>query len=74
MNDNEFRELRNDVTEIKIALKGYNGRRGLIQAHEALAKDYYGFKRKCLIVGGVILGGGGLTGGGIGIFKLLAGG
>ena len=68
-------QLQNDVTEIKVALKGYNGtEQGLIPAFEKHCKkdedfraDYYKFKRAVLAVFFTALGAGGLT---VGITKL----
>ncbi len=69
-------ELKEDVSEIKTALKGYNGNTGLIPAftehceHDALfRKDYYQFKRNVLIIFAFVLGTGTL---GVGIWQILA--
>lgn len=71
--DDKFEQLVEDVTEIKIALKGYNGYKGLCKSHEDLASDYYSFKRKCLLVFGLLVGAGVLTGGGYGVIQLMGG-
>ena len=71
--DDKLDQLAEDVTEIKIALKGYNGYPGLCKSHEDLASDYYSFKRKSLLVFGLLAGAGVLTGGGYGILQLLGG-
>ena len=71
--DDKFEQLVEDVTEIKIALKGYNGYKGLCKSHDDLASDYYSFKRKCLLVFGLLVGAGVLTGGGYGVIQLMGG-
>ena len=71
--DDKFEQLVEDVTEIKIALKGYNGYKGLCKSHEELAKDYYSFKRRALLVFGFMVGAGILTGGSIGIIQAMGG-
>jgi len=43
--DEKVDGLREDVSEIKVALKGYNGQKGLCERHDDLAKDYYRFKQ-----------------------------
>jgi hypothetical protein len=71
----ELEQLQKDVTEIKTALKGYNGsKQGLIPAFEEHCKsdekfraDYYKFKRACLAVFFTIIGASGI---GISITKL----
>ena len=67
-------KLVTDVTEIRIALKGYNGDQGLIavfQEHckqnKELATDYYKFKRACIGIFCFLVGSGTL---GFGIFKI----
>ncbi len=69
--DDKFEQLVEDVTEIKIALKGYDGYPGLCKAHEDLATDYYAFKRKSLLVFGFLVGAGILTGGTVGIIRAM---
>lgn len=71
--DDKLNQLAEDVTEIKIALKGYNGFQGLLESHKELAEDYYCFKRKCLLVFGLLVGAGVLSGGSIGIIQLMGG-
>ena len=68
----------NDITEIKIALKGYNGTQGLIPAftkhcenNECFQKDYYKFKRVVLAVFFFLLGSGVLGIGGVKIAEAL---
>ncbi len=65
--------LVGDVGDIKIALKGYNGKKGLCQDFSEhcendvkFRKDYYKFKRNILIVSAFVLGSGAL---GIGAVK-----
>ena len=71
--DEQLSQLVEDVTEIKIALKGYDGYPGLCKAHEDLAKDYYSFKRRALLVFGILVGAGILTGGSIRIIQAMGG-
>jgi len=71
--DEQLSQLVEDVTEIKTALKGYNGYPGLCKSHEDLASDYYSFKRKCLLVFGLLVGAGVLSGGGYGVIQLMGG-
>jgi len=71
--DDKLDQLAEDVTEIKIALKGYNGFPGLLGSHKELAEDYYSFKRKCLLVFGLLVGAGVLSGGGYGVIQLMGG-
>lgn len=71
--DDKFEQLVEDVTEIKIALKGYNGYKGLCKSHDDLASDYYSFKRRVLLVFGFMVGAGILTGGSIGIIQAMGG-
>jgi hypothetical protein len=71
--DEQLSQLIEDVSEIKTALKGYNGYPGLCKSHEDLAKDYYSFKRKSLLVFGFLTGAGILTGGSLGILQVLGG-
>jgi hypothetical protein len=71
--DDQLSELVENVTEIKTMLKGYNGYPGLCQSHEELAKDYYSFKRRVLLVFGFMVGAGILTGGSIGIIQAMGG-
>lgn len=71
--DEQLSQLIEDVSEIKTALKGYNGYPGLCKSHEDLAKDYYSFKRKSLLVFGFLTGAGILTGGSLGVLQLLGG-
>ncbi len=49
------------VSSIEQALKGYNGEHGqpgLCGQFDKLAKDYHQFKRRCLVVFGVLIGSG----------------
>lgn len=71
--DKTLEQLVEDVTEIKTALKGYNGYPGLCKSHEDLASDYYSFKRRALLVFGFMVGAGILTGGSIGIIQAMGG-
>jgi len=71
--DEQLSQLIEDVSEIRTALKGYNGYPGLCKSHEDLAKDYYSFKRKSLLVFGFLTGAGILTGGSLGVLQLLGG-
>ena len=71
--DEQLSQLIEDVSEIKTALKGYNGYPGLCKSHEDLAKDYYSFKRKSLLVFGFLTGAGILTGGSLGVLQILGG-
>ena len=71
--DEQLSQLIEDVSEIKTALKGYNGYPGLCKSHEDLATDYYAFKRRALLVFGFLVGAGVLTGSGFGILQLLGG-
>ena len=71
--DEKIEQLLEDVTEIKTLLKGYNGYKGLCKAHEELAQDYYSFKRKSLLVFGLLIGAGVLTGGSLGILQFMGG-
>ena len=70
--------LSRDIGDIKIALKGYNSHQGLIPMFEThciedrmLTKDYYNFKRKCMMVFCFLLGAGLLSGGGLALFNYL---
>ena len=71
--DEQLSQLIEDVSEIRTALKGYNGYPGLCKSHEDLAKDYYSFKRKSLLVFGFLTGAGILTGGSLGVLQILGG-
>ena len=71
--DEQLSQLIEDVSEIRTALKGYNGYPGLCKSHEDLAKDYYSFKRKSLLVFGFLTGAGILTGGSLGVLQLMGG-
>lgn len=71
--DKTLDQLVNDVTEIKTLLKGYNGYPGLCERHEELGRDYYAFKRRVLLLFGFMVGAGILTGGSVGLVKLLGG-
>jgi len=62
-------KLIEDVAEIKIALKGYDGNPGLAKRNDDLARDYYTFKRWCLGIFCFAVGSGTL---GFGIVKLLS--
>ena len=60
-----FDQMQKDITEIKTALRGFNGSRGLLEAFEdhceqynTLVKDFYNFKRICYTVFGVLVGSG----------------
>ena len=61
-------KLIEDVAEIRIALKGFGGNPGLTGRFEALAKDYFSFKRNCIGIFFFLVGSGVL---GLGIAKLL---
>lgn len=72
-------ELREEVSEIRTALKGYNGGQGLIPAFrehcerdEQFRKDYYSFRRRVLAVFFFLLGSGIFGAGGIKAFEYLA--
>ena len=71
--DDKLDQLVEDVTEIKTMLKGANGYKGLCKSHDDLASDYYSFKRKCLLVFGLLVGAGVLSGGGYGVIQLMGG-
>ena len=71
--DEQLSQLLEDVSEIKTALKGYNGYPGLCKSHKDLAEDYYSFKRRALLVFGFLVGAGILTGGSLGLLQLLGG-
>ncbi|MCK9525678.1 MAG: hypothetical protein M0R49_07090 [Limnochordia bacterium] len=71
--DEQLTQLIEDMSEIRTALKGYNGYPGLCESHRELAKDYYSFKRKSLLVFGFLTGAGILTGGSLGILQVLGG-
>ena len=62
-----------ETNSIAQVLKGYNGYKGLCKSHEDLAKDYYSFKRKSLLVFGFLTGAGILTGGSLGVLQLMGG-
>ena len=72
-------QLVTDLTEVKIALKGYNGTQGLIpaftkhcEANECFQRDYYKFKRTVLMIFFFLLGSGVLGVGGVKIAEVLA--
>jgi len=71
--DEQLSQLLEDVSEIKTALKGYNGYPGLCKSHKDLAEDYYSFKRRALLVFGFLVGAGILTGGSLGVLQLFGG-
>lgn len=56
--DEKLDSLVQDVSDIKIALKGYNGFKGLCDSHADLKKDYYLFKRNACIIAGIAIGSG----------------
>jgi hypothetical protein len=62
-----------ETNSIAQVLKGYNGFPGLLGSHKELAEDYYCFKRKCLLVFGLLVGAGVLSGGGYGVIQLMGG-
>jgi len=64
-----------EVSEIKTALKGYNGGTGLLKTFEQhcnqdreFRRDYFSFKRKVIAIFFFVLGSGGL---GFGVVKLV---
>jgi len=68
-------EMGKDISEIKVALKGYNGGLGLIPTFERHCEqdrdfhaDYYHFKRWCIGIFCFAVGSGAL---GMGALKLL---
>jgi hypothetical protein len=65
--EDKIDNLINDVTEIKTALKGYNGQSGLCEEHSKLKDDFYSFRRAVLVMLGVLVGSGVLS---VGIFEL----
>jgi hypothetical protein len=71
----QINEIQTDVTEIKIALKGYNGNTGLLPAFRdhcvseaVFRKDFYSFRRRCFIFLGIVLGSG--AGAGVGLSQI----
>ena len=54
----EKNELKDQINRMEIALLGYDGHLGLCAEFDKLAKDYYGFKKNCLIVFGILIGSG----------------
>jgi len=59
--DEKVDQLVTDVSEIRIALKGYSGDTGLLKSHECLKKDFYNFRLLCIVIfsSAGIFGGGG---------------
>jgi len=75
----DLSDIKTDVVEVKIALKGYNGTQGLIPAfnrhcddNESFQRDYYSFKRKVLAIFFFLLGSGVLGVGGVKIAEIIA--
>jgi hypothetical protein len=66
-------QLIEDVREIKIVLKGYNGYPGLCQRHEELSKDHFSLRRLVIGLICVLSGTGLISGGTVGILKLIGG-
>lgn len=64
-------ETRDAVKSVLQVLKGFNGDKGLCRRHDELAKDYYEFKRKVIMILAFSAGGGGLLG--AGILRLIGG-
>jgi len=59
--DEKVDQLTLDVSEIKGALKGYNGKPGLCEDFEDVKKDYYKFKRTVLLTAAFLVGVGALS-------------
>lgn len=57
-----------DVSDIKVALKGYNSHDGLCNHVNRIDEDFYLLRRRIYIIAAFIVGGGGL---GIGSYELV---
>ncbi len=64
----EFKSDHDMIYDIHTVLLGTNGQGGLCRDHENLKEDYYTFKRRVLVTGAFLGGGGGL---GFGIAELI---
>ena len=51
-------QMREDIAQIKTALKGYDGQPGLCERHDDLEKSYYKFKRLVISVFAFLVGSG----------------
>jgi hypothetical protein len=67
--EDKIDNLVEDVSAIKVALKGYNGQTGLCESHEELKKDFYAFRRALLVILGVLVGSGLISFGAFGLAK-----
>ncbi len=76
MDEQDLKMIREDhdkIRDIHAVILGVNGEGGCFRAHTKAIKDFYKFKRNCLIVCAFLLGSGAL---GITVFevaKLLSG-
>ena len=61
-------KLVTDVTEIKIALKGYDGQSGVCERLDMLEKSFYKFRNTAILILGLLIGSGLL---GTGIYELV---
>ena len=59
------------LDKIEQSLLGYNGQDGLIRSHEALKRDFYKFKKLCLMMMSFAVGSGAL---GLSIWQILGAG
>jgi len=66
-----LQETHDAAIKIKTVLLGENGVKGLCGEHEELKHDYYDFKRRCILVFGVLIGAGVLGGSGYAIFQAI---
>ena len=65
-------QLVTDMAEIKVALKGYDNKGGLINDYEKTKCDYFKFKKVVLCIFFFLLGSGALGLGGVKIAEVLA--
>jgi len=56
--DGKLEKIGEDVAEIRVVLRGYNGQVGLCEDHENLKAAFSSFRRKALIIFGVLVGSG----------------
>ena len=51
-------KLQEQINRMEVALLGYDGHPGLCKQFDRLTKDYYTFKKNCLVVFGILIGSG----------------